>query len=95
MKVTISEITKIRIEEVPALDPVDVFLEDHGPKQGSVTIKCYGESWTTYWGGMWEGLTVAQFFCAASESYVVDRLWPAGKQHMVLARKAQQMKEQA
>lgn len=76
MKVTMSEITKIRIEGAPALDPIDVFLEDHGPKQGSITIKCYGESWTTYWGGMWEGLTVAQFFCNAPEDYVLDRLYP-------------------
>lgn len=76
MKITESTVRKLRIEGAPALDPIDVFLEDHGPKQGSVTIKCYGESWTTYWGGMWDGMTVAQFFCEAPEDYVLDRLYP-------------------
>lgn len=83
MKITSSTVTKIRIDGAPALDPIDVFLEDHEPKQGSVTIKCYGQSWTTFWGSMWEGLTVGQFFCEAPESYVIDRLWPTGKQERI------------
>lgn len=79
MKITESTVLKLRIEDATALDPIDVFLEDHGPKQGSVTIKCYGESWTTYWGGMWEGLTVSEFFCQAYEDYVLDQLFPGSE----------------
>lgn len=75
MKIITTHALKVRIEDAPNLDPIDVFLEDHSPKHGSVTIKCYGQSWTTYWGGMWDGLTVAQFIQAAPAEYVVDRLW--------------------
>lgn len=73
MKVTVSQVTKINIEGAKALDPIDVFLEDFGHGKGSVTLKCYGQSWSGYWGAT--GCeTVAEFFCSCDEHYLAGKM---------------------
>lgn len=73
MKVETTTITKVRITGTPALDPIDVYLEDRGPSQGQITITCYGKSWAAYWGGM-GGDTIAEFFCRCDEHYLAGKL---------------------
>lgn len=74
MKVEKSTVTKLTITEAPALDPIDVFLEDFGPGKGSITIKCYGQSWTASWGGMGPTRTVARFFMDCDKHYLASNL---------------------
>lgn len=50
MNIKESKITKIEITDIDRLDPVTVFIEDHSIGKGELTIKCYGQSWTAYWG---------------------------------------------
>ncbi len=73
MKVEKTTVTKIVISGAKSLDPVHVFLEDVGPAQGRITINCYTDSWTAYWGGMGER-TIEQFFCSCDEHYLANSL---------------------
>lgn len=71
LKVTTSSATKLFIEGADSLDPITVFLEDFEPRRGKITVSCWGKSWTAYWGGMWDGLTVGQFFTKLNASYII------------------------
>lgn len=73
MKVSTSTVTKLTITEAPALDPINVFLEDLEPRKGRITIRCYDKAWTAYWGGMGEQ-TIAQFFCSCDQHYIAGNL---------------------
>ncbi|ATR83812.1 hypothetical protein CS390_15325 [Pseudomonas sp. HLS-6] len=82
MKVDTSTITKIRISDVHGLGPVTVFIEDHGVRAksgdhetcaGNLTISCYGQSWTCYWGSMGPS-TVAQFVTSCDADYILNCL---------------------
>ncbi|KRP74608.1 hypothetical protein [Pseudomonas lactis] len=66
-----STVTKLVITGAPQLDPVTVFLEDLAPRKGKITVSCWGKSWTAYWGGMWDGLNIGQFFCELNAGYVI------------------------
>ena len=73
MKIKKSEVTKLLLTEVDALDPITVFLEDFEPRQGKITIECYGKSWSSYWGGM-GSRTISEFFCSCDEHYLAKNL---------------------
>lgn len=73
MKIKKSEVTKLLLTEVEALDPISVFLEDFEPRQGKVTIECYGKSWSSYWGGMGDR-TISEFFLSCDEHYIAKNL---------------------
>lgn len=73
MKIETKQITTLLITDVAALDPVTVFLENYAPGRGKITIECYGESWTAFWGGM-SGNTVEVFFCRCDENYLANKL---------------------
>lgn len=76
MEIQASKVSKIKISGIinsHKLDPVSAFFEDHGPRQGEVTIKCYGKSWTAYWGGMGCD-SVAEFFCQCDHHYIAGKM---------------------
>lgn len=73
MKITRSQVTKLTITDVPRLDPITVFAEDLGPRQGKVVIECYGKSWSAYWGGMGDQ-TVTEFFASCSPDYIANKM---------------------
>ncbi|QJI38265.1 hypothetical protein [Pseudomonas sp. ADAK13] len=76
LQVERSTVTKLVITGAPNLDPITVFLEDLAPRKGKITVSCWGESWTAYWGGMWDGLTIGQFFCRLDEGYIIGYFQP-------------------
>lgn len=76
LDVTTSTVTKLYIKGAENLDPITVFLEDFEPGKGKITVTCYGKSWTAYWGRMWDGLTVRQFFTKLNEGYIIGRFDP-------------------
>jgi len=61
------------IEGAAGLDPVAVFWQDVEPGKGHVTIHCYGEAWTAWWGAMGDR-SIKQFFAHADDGYIVNRL---------------------
>ncbi|WP_342648774.1 hypothetical protein [Pseudomonas sp. REB1044] len=61
MNVEKSTVTKFLITGAPNLDPISVYLEDLAPCKGKITVSCFDKTLHAYWGGMWDGLTIAQF----------------------------------
>lgn len=72
MKVEAALTKRLVISEVPNLDPITVYMEDYEPGKGKITVECYGQSWSAYWGGM-SGRTVGEFFCSCDEGYISNR----------------------
>ncbi|MCQ6255337.1 hypothetical protein [Pseudomonas sp. Q11] len=77
LKVERSTVTKLVITGAKALDPITVFLEDLAPRKGKITVSCRDKSWHAYWGGMWDGHTLAQFFCQLDEHYIIGYFSPS------------------
>jgi hypothetical protein len=73
VKIEESTVRKLRITEATALDPIDVILEDLGPRKGNIVITCYNKSWTAGWGGMGDQ-TIAKFFCSVTVGYIAGNL---------------------
>lgn len=72
MNITQSTVQRIYIADA-GLDPITVLVEDFAPGKGQITITCFGEAWTAYWGGCGDkGVTA--FFCNAYSEYLVDKL---------------------
>lgn len=71
LQVERSTVTKLMITGAPNLDPITVFLEDLAPRKGKITVSCWGKSWTAYWAGMWDGLSIGQFFCELNTGYII------------------------
>ncbi|QEG12201.1 hypothetical protein OMEGA_135 [Klebsiella phage vB_KaeM_KaOmega] len=75
MQIKRSTIEKIRIEDIQdshRLDPVEVIVENFEPGAGKITISCYGQVWTGFWGSM--GGTVEEFFQRVSNDYLIDKM---------------------
>ena len=71
MKVNFSKARKMTIQDVPGLDPITVFLEDFAPGQGQITIVCWGEAWTHYWGAMGEKNDLMKFVSKCDNGYLM------------------------
>jgi len=78
MKIDKQNITKIKLTELKALDPVTVFIEDHEAGKGELTFKCYGKSWSYYWGGMGCN-SVIEFFLSCNDDYIANCMWDHSK----------------
>lgn len=72
MKISPLEITALEITEVPALDPVRVFMQDFGKGQGRLIIECYGRAWSNFWAMM--GTDLRSFLLAADVGYIENAL---------------------
>tara|TARA_R110002012_G_scaffold49804_5_gene128920 strand:- start:30085 stop:30594 length:510 start_codon:yes stop_codon:yes gene_type:complete len=70
MKIVESSIKSYKVTELDSLDPLTIMVEDFGGGRAEVTIKIYGESWTSYWGSM--GGSVKDFFTRTNVPYLVN-----------------------
>jgi len=73
MEIEKTTIEKLRITGIKNLDPVTIFLENFKSGEGEITIKCYGEGWSAYWGGMGDR-TIEKFFCDVNNDYIIGKL---------------------
>lgn len=73
MKVESTETRTVVISGAKNLDPITVFLQDFCPGHGRITIQCYDQVWTAYWGGMGDR-TIKEFFCSCNEHYLSKNL---------------------
>lgn len=76
MKVVTTQVTKLFLTELENLDPVTVFLEDHEPGRGSITIRCHAKSWAASWGAMGQDRKVAQFVRSCGADYLIGAMVP-------------------
>lgn len=75
MQIKRTTVEKTRIEDLHEshrLDPVEVIVENFDEGAGKITISCYGEVWTGFWGSM--GGTVEEFFQRVSNDYLIDKM---------------------
>ena len=75
MKIETSKVTRLRLTELTSLDPVEVIADNIAEHKGKVTITCYGQSWTAYWGSTGCD-SVEEFFCSAGNDYLIGCLSP-------------------
>lgn len=70
-----------KIAEGNGLDEIHVFWMDVATGKGYVTVICYGQAWTAYFGGM-GGMTIREFFAGCDTGYLVTKMGitPALKQ---------------
>lgn len=73
MQISRTPVTRLLISGVARLDPISVILEDIGAGRGKIILECFGQAWSAYWGAMGDR-SVASFFCAQDECYLVDSL---------------------
>lgn len=73
MNIEQSTVKKLHISGLQDLDPISVYLEDFGLGRGKITITCFDQSWTNYWGAMAER-SMAEFFLDASVDYLTHKL---------------------
>jgi hypothetical protein len=76
LKISKSQVTKIVLTELDQLDPVTFITESLGHERGKLTIDCYGEAWTAYWGSMGCDFVEA-FIRDASVDYLTNKLTKA------------------
>lgn len=74
MKFEHKQVELVVITGAKALDPIRVQLENMEPGKGRITIECYGQAWSAYWGGMGKGRTIDQFFCSCDNGYLAGNL---------------------
>jgi hypothetical protein len=55
------------------LDPVAVYVEQYGPRSSRMTIQCYAQAWTGYWGSHGDAGLEA-FVCSCSDDYISNGL---------------------
>lgn len=75
MIIETSKVTRLRLTELEGLDPVEVIADNIAEHKGTVTITCFGKSWTSYWGSTGHD-SVEDFFCWAGNDYLIDCLSP-------------------
>ena len=76
MIVTTSLITKLLIQQIPNLDNITVMVEDFEPGKGMIYITTYMGSWSAYWGNMYTGHGIRDFFCKRETPYLIKKLAP-------------------
>lgn len=73
MKIERRKVDVVVLSDLTDLDPVKVYLEDLEPGRGSLTVTCYGEAWTAYWGAMGDR-QVAAFIRSCGVDYLLGCL---------------------
>jgi len=76
MKTGILSVNAFCVTDHANLDRITVYYHDFEPGKGQVTIVCYGEAWTAFWGAMGTR-TILQFLTECDISYIVGRLMGA------------------
>lgn len=55
------------------LDPVTVYVEEFRPGASRITVQCYAQAWTAYWGSHGQK-SVERFVFFCHPEYVADNL---------------------
>lgn len=61
-----------QIHDAPALDPITVFLQSMGERQGRITVVCYGRAWSAYFGGM--PRPIRDFLSSCDAEYLAGKM---------------------
>lgn len=73
------------------LDPVTVFVEQFSPTASRITVQCYAQAWTAFWGSHGDQ-QVEDFVCSCNADYVADNLtW--GQNGLILKARQKDQRE--
>lgn len=75
MKIKTTTVTRLLLTELVNLDPVEVIADNIAEHKGKVTMTCYDQSWTAYWGSTGCDC-VEEFFCGAGNDYLIGCFTP-------------------
>jgi hypothetical protein len=68
-----------------ALDPITVFVEQYRPGSSRMTVQCYAQAWSAYWGSHGHN-PLEEFVCDCHAEYIADGLkW--GTNGLILRRR--------
>ena len=73
MKIKTSQVTKLMLTELDALDPVTVIIEDFEKHRGKIIIECYGEAWAAFFGSMGCD-SIVEFVLSCDADYLAEKL---------------------
>jgi hypothetical protein len=60
------------------LDPITVYVEQFRPGASRMTVQCYAQAWTVYWGSHGD-CPLEEFVCSSSAEHIADGLtWGNG-----------------
>lgn len=79
MRVEASTIQKLEISGADALDPVTCILQDLGRYRGSLTVTCFGRSWTHQWNNTGAN-SIAEFIAWQNAEHLAEALAPMMRQ---------------
>lgn len=51
------------------IDPVTVYVEQYGPRSSRMTVQCYAQAWTGYWGSHGDA-GLEHFFMTSGSDYL-------------------------
>ena len=71
---TTPSVSCYRVDDVPELDPITVYVENYEPGRGRMVVTCYASAWTAFWGAMGVGSTLEEFVASCSPDYVADNM---------------------
>lgn len=77
MQIETITVQKLVVRDLPSLDPLHIYMEDTGPGQGTLMLKCYDRSWSTGWNAMGKDRTVKAFVLACDDDYLINCLSPS------------------
>jgi hypothetical protein len=69
----VASVSVLEIPPAANLDRIIVYFYDLDLGQGHVTITCFGQAWTAYFGGM-GGIAIREFVCRTYVEYLVGKL---------------------
>ena len=75
MRIETTNVKKIIISDLENLDPISLYVEDHGKGRGEITITCFSDSWSYYWGAIGER-DVIDFVLHCDNHYLSSKLNP-------------------
>lgn len=87
MSAPIPKVVRVHRFHPAGLDPVTVYVEQYGPESSRMTVQCYAQAWTAYWGAHGKR-PVEQFVADCNAEYVVSNLdWGNGGQRTKAAER--------
>lgn len=63
---------RFRFENLPGLDPVTLYVEQHGEGFSNITVRCWGQSWSAGFGN--PGCDFILFLADSRDGYMVNAL---------------------
>lgn len=63
---------RFRFENLPGLDPVTLYVEQHGDGFGNITVRCWGQAWSAGFGN--PGYDFILFLADSPDGYMVNNL---------------------